>query len=109
MPFKDPQRRREWERAYRPAYRRRKREEEARRRAEEEARKLKEAELRARSLVPMRLRYPLEFADHSHRAGEVVWVLPGTAHLLERAHLADYYPTGEWVSYGVRVLVPTGR
>ncbi len=104
MPFKDPERRREWERAYRPAYRARRRAEEARRREEEAARRLKEAELRSRGLTPMRLIWPLEFADRSYPAGEVVWVLPGTAWLLERARLAEPIPRGEWVSYGVRTI-----
>ncbi len=104
MPFKDPERRREWERAYRPAYRARRRAEEARRREEEDRRRARQAELAASGLVPMRLRWPLEFADRSYAAGEVVWVLPGTAWLLERARLADEIlqpgPTG------VRVIIP---
>ncbi len=96
MPFRDPQRRREWEREYRRAYR-------LKRKAEEAERRAREAELRSKSLVPMRLRYPLEFSDRSYAAGEIVWVLPGTVWLLERARLAEPVQV-EWVSYGVRTI-----
>ena len=54
----------------------------------------------------MRLLHPIEFDDRAFQPGEVVYVLPGTARLLERRHFAMQEERGV-VSIGVRAIVET--
>ncbi len=62
----------------------------------------REAELSASGLVPMRLSEDLVFADHEHKRGETIWVVPGLVWQWEKRQLAVEIPKLE--SYAVRVI-----
>ncbi len=103
MPFKSIEKRREWDARYKREVQRPRAKARAAQ-AKEQARlhAEREAELRARSLVPMRLSEDLCFADHEHKRGETIWVIPGLVWQWEKRQLAVEIP--KLVSYGVRVV-----
>ncbi len=97
MPYKDREKRREYDRLYKRAWRVRRKAEDARRHEEELHRREWDAARQDENRVPLVLTEPLHIDGHTFERGTVVYVQPGVVHRWQRALLADPAASGETV------------